>query len=126
MVDLPPIPYHARVIDPARARQEIGARIQGLRREAGLTQTQLADRAGISNEFMSRIEHGTGTPSLDTLLRIAEALALNACALLPQPDADGPPGLDKLVRIARRLDERELELLVRLAEQLRRWGAEEG
>jgi len=40
------------------------------RKAAGLTQEQLAKRAGIRQETLSRIESGKQTPSLSTLKRI--------------------------------------------------------
>jgi transcriptional regulator with XRE-family HTH domain/anti-sigma regulatory factor (Ser/Thr protein kinase) len=37
----------------------IGARLRTLRRWRGLTQVELADRAGVSSSFVSMVEHGT-------------------------------------------------------------------
>ncbi len=44
------------------------------RMERGLTQQQLAAEIGTSYSQISRIESGTHTPNLDTLMRIADAL----------------------------------------------------
>lgn len=44
------------------------------RKENGMTQKQLADATGISQADISRLEHGTGNPSVKTLQRIAQAL----------------------------------------------------
>jgi DNA-binding XRE family transcriptional regulator len=44
------------------------------RKAAGLTQQELADRAGIRQETLSRIESGKHTPSLKTLKKIDRAL----------------------------------------------------
>lgn len=52
----------------------IGRRIAEIRREVGLTQEQLAERAGISVVHLSNIELGKKTPGLMVLIRIAEAL----------------------------------------------------
>ena len=53
---------------------EIGRRITEIRREVGLTQEQLAERAGISVVHLCNIELGKKTPGLMVLIRIAEAL----------------------------------------------------
>lgn len=52
----------------------IGMRIADLRREIGLTQGELAEKADISVVHLSNIELGKKTPGLSTLIRIAEAL----------------------------------------------------
>lgn len=44
------------------------------RKEAGLTQKQVATAAGIDRSFYTHIERGTRTPSLLTAIRIAEIL----------------------------------------------------
>ena len=44
------------------------------RAKTGLTQKQLAEKTGISQADISRLERGTGNPSVKTLQRIASAL----------------------------------------------------
>ena len=51
----------------------IGRRIADLRREVGLTQGELAEKADISVVHLSNIELGKKMPGLSTLIRIAEA-----------------------------------------------------
>lgn len=46
------------------------------RKEAGLTQKQLAEKTGIAQGDISKLEHGNGNPSLKTLKRLAEGLNL--------------------------------------------------
>jgi DNA-binding XRE family transcriptional regulator len=43
----------------------------------GFTQDQLGAQAGISKPFLSQIENGIRTPSLDTLKRLAEVLRVD-------------------------------------------------
>jgi transcriptional regulator with XRE-family HTH domain len=54
--------------------KQLGKRIYLFRKENGLTQAALAEKAKISNEFMSGIERGAKLPSLLTLERIAAVL----------------------------------------------------
>ena len=54
----------------------IGLNILHYRKEQGMTQMQLAERAGISLNFMQRIETAASSCSLDTLIDIAEALRI--------------------------------------------------
>jgi len=60
----------------------IGLRIRRLRRNQGLTQEQLAERAGISLSFLGHIERGTRVLSVATLCSIAAALQCSADELL--------------------------------------------
>lgn len=52
----------------------IGRCIADLRREVGLTQGELAEKADISVVHLSNIELGKKKPGLSTFIRIAEAL----------------------------------------------------
>lgn len=56
------------------ATEMLGARIRELRKHKGLTQEQLAEALGIDQKHMSRIELGKSYPSLDRLVKIADAL----------------------------------------------------
>jgi len=50
--------------------------IKKLRKKVGLTQTELAKLAGVSQSLIARIEKGTVDPRLSTLRRILEAIKL--------------------------------------------------
>lgn len=62
--------------------REIGGRIRKLREARDLTQEALAERAGISPTYQSRIELGDKRPSLGVLVRIATALDITVDRLL--------------------------------------------
>ena len=46
------------------------------RKERGMTQKDLAKATGISQADISRLERGTGNPSIKTLQRVAQALQM--------------------------------------------------
>lgn len=52
----------------------IGLNILHYRKEQGLTQMQLAEKANMSSKYLQRIETATSSCTLDTLIDIAEAL----------------------------------------------------
>jgi len=52
----------------------IGRELQRVRKEKGLSQEQLAEKAGIAQQLISRIEKGKENISLITLKKISEAL----------------------------------------------------
>ncbi|MFC7756118.1 helix-turn-helix domain-containing protein [Tsukamurella soli] len=68
---------------------DLGRRVQALRRERGLSQTQLAERAGLHRNQVSNIERNTSSgdrcsdPHLSTLYRLA-ASGVPPERLLPQ------------------------------------------
>lgn len=58
----------------AARRLAFGDRLRAARREAGLTQEQLALRAGLDRSAYSELERGQRDVRLSTLLRIESAL----------------------------------------------------
>lgn len=75
----------------------IGAQIRRRRRELRLTQDELAEMADIAPSFLGHIERGTRKPSVETLVRLAEALNVCLCALIPMRHAGGQEGEYKLL-----------------------------
>ncbi|WP_123439612.1 helix-turn-helix transcriptional regulator [Streptomyces sp. PanSC9] len=55
----------------------LGARLRGLRTEAGLTGAVLAQRAGVGQPTVSKVETGRMVPSPDVLDRLSRALGLD-------------------------------------------------
>jgi len=59
-----------------------GKRLRQLRLEAGWTQEQFAEAAGITTTYTSDLERGTKVPSLTILLRISRAFRMSVADLL--------------------------------------------
>jgi len=66
------------------ARRFLPEIIKRYRHQAGLSQQQLADSAGVSKGFISGIEGGRCAPSLDVLVQLADALNVPAWALVKE------------------------------------------
>ncbi len=60
---------------------KLGKRIATLRRAAGMTQEQLAEKVGYSVEFVSLIERGINAPSVEGCDRIAKAFGIRLANL---------------------------------------------
>ena len=60
----------------------LGDRIRALRKEAGMSQAELAERIGVDPGRVSRYEAGRITPSADALVRLAESLNISIDHLL--------------------------------------------
>lgn len=59
--------------------EQIARNIKKYRKQAGITQAALAERVGVSHEFIRRIESkkGVKTFSVDTIWKISLALNIN-------------------------------------------------
>ncbi len=64
---MPSVPKHRRLL---------GEAVRANRKEAGFSQEKLAEKADLSTVFISRIERGVESPSVDNLVKIARALAV--------------------------------------------------
>jgi transcriptional regulator with XRE-family HTH domain len=60
------------------AAQDIGSFIRSQREAAQVSVRQLAEKAGVSNPYLSQIERGLRKPSADVLNQIAKALRVSA------------------------------------------------
>ena len=60
----------------------LGQRLRQVRRQQGHTLQSLAKKAGIGNVYLSEIERGLKMPSLNSFIRIVEALEVSADSLL--------------------------------------------
>jgi transcriptional regulator with XRE-family HTH domain len=58
-------------------RQAFGETLVKLRREADLSQEQLAFEAGVDRRYMSGLERGLHSPSLETILKLLRALKVS-------------------------------------------------
>jgi transcriptional regulator with XRE-family HTH domain len=58
-------------------RQKFGKRLRYLRRDRDITQEQLAELIGMSVSFISLLERGRTSPSIDTIVNLARALGVN-------------------------------------------------
>ena len=63
-------------------RRLLGEAVRAKRKEAGYSQEKLAERAGLSAVFISRIERGIESPSVDNLLKVAKAVGVRVCDLV--------------------------------------------
>jgi transcriptional regulator with XRE-family HTH domain len=78
------VPNHPQAL---RSSLDLGRRLRDQRLRLGLTQAQLAAKAGLTQPAISRVERGLGLGSLEQLLSLLNALGLE---LALQP-ADLPP-----------------------------------
>lgn len=71
-----------------KLQQTIASRVKSLRKAAGLTQEQLAEKAGMGPEYLSRLETAQRIPSLETIVELAAALGTDPVDLLGKLEND--------------------------------------
>jgi transcriptional regulator with XRE-family HTH domain len=70
-------------VDGARYGLEFGRKVRQIRQTNGLSQEDLAQRAGLHPTHISLIETGKRTVRLSTIRRLAMGLAVNPAELMP-------------------------------------------
>jgi transcriptional regulator with XRE-family HTH domain len=81
---------------PKDLPQDIGGFIRDLRQTAKISLRQLADRAGVSNPYLSQIERGLRKPSAEVLQQLASALRVSTPAMYLRAgllDSEGSQGV---------------------------------
>lgn len=91
----------------ADIKKKFGVRLFQLRNKADITQAQLAEKANLSIDSISRLERGDRAPSLESLEAIASALGVDPIELLNFKGkelaalAEGPSELLELWKLLR-------------------------
>src|SRR5262245_38502077 len=83
-------------------------RLLEAREMRGLTQAELAKKAGLAPAAISHFETGARKPSFDNLRRLAGALRVSTdflLGLVDEPSPDGPPGDPLYRKLAELTDE---------------------
>jgi transcriptional regulator with XRE-family HTH domain len=71
-------------------RRIVGENVRRARLAAGLTQEQLADRCGFSQQYLSGLERGRRNPTIVTLYELSQALGVSHVSLVePLPASTG-------------------------------------
>lgn len=72
------------------AARLFGDRLKEKRQALGLTQAQLFEQTGITASYVSAIERGRGNPTLDMMVKLAEAVGSEAWEMIrPEPEPEG-------------------------------------
>jgi transcriptional regulator with XRE-family HTH domain len=70
--------------------EHFAGRLRELREAAGLSQQQLADKAGLTRDGIAQLERGRRQPAWATVLALAGALGVD-CNAFTQAPAERPP-----------------------------------
>jgi len=112
-----PVDETTRLHDAEARPASLGDFIASQRRAAELSLRQLAERAGISNPYISQIERGLRKPSAEVLQSLAQALQVSARTLysyagIDPSDEAGPTSVPGVIRNDPRLSEAQKRALI--------------
>lgn len=97
------------------AAQDIGGFIRSQRELAQVSVRQLAEKAGVSNPYLSQIERGLRKPSAEVLNQIAKALRVSAEVLYVQAgilEPSEPSGVRDAIVLDTTITERQKQVLL--------------
>ena len=102
-------------------KKKFGVKLFQLRSEAGMTQAELAEKANLSTDSISRIERGDRAPSFESLERIAAALGADLVQILNfegkemQALAECSPEVLELWRLLKREKAKQIKKVYEIA-----------
>jgi transcriptional regulator with XRE-family HTH domain len=105
-------------------RRWFGGRLRAAREDRGLTQADLAERAGLAPQAVGAFESGVRFPRAGSIAALAEALDLSVAELFREPSVSareahahyaGDALLERLVRLLQGRPMRQIELVEAIA-----------
>ena len=81
---------------------DIGGKLKEARLRTGMSQKELADKAGFTPSFLSQLESNQVSPSLGTFIQICRVLGINPGQFLEFGEPESKPWLEKRERVRSR------------------------
>ncbi|MCO7230376.1 helix-turn-helix domain-containing protein [Halomonas sp. CnH100-B] len=105
-------------IEQKRLASNIGRAIAKQRIRSQLTQEEVAERLGVGNEAVSRIERGRVIPNIVRLLELAEIFNCEAAELLGQASVHVDDQTQRIKTLLAPLKPHDRQLMLELIESL--------
>ena len=96
----------------------VGRAIAKQRTRSGLTQEEVAERLGIGNEAVSRVERGVVVPNIERLVEFASIFGCEAADLLTEASSRPDDQATRISRLLIQLDHEDRLMVVELVERL--------
>lgn len=107
----------------ANHRLEFGKYLKELRESKGFpSQRSLADKIGISNSTLAKIERGAHEASDETLHKIAEVLEVNYIELVEKQIAGSKKDTELLTEKIKRLNKTQIDMINNIVDEFIRLG----
>ena len=102
-------------------KKMIGSRLKEFRKKFGYSQEQVAERADMASNYLSRLEMGKENPTVDTLLKLSRAYKVELWELLNYGhELDRKTLETRFCRIAKNAKEGDLRLIVKFINTIMR------
>lgn len=101
--------------------KQVGQSIAKYRKAAGLSQAQVAEMLGLSNDAVSRMERGTITLNVERLCEFAALFECRVSDLLTDSQLHPSDQIYQLERMFSALEETERNDLIQLIEKMIEW-----
>lgn len=93
----------------------IGSRIKQVRRAKGFSQEELSEKAEVSSKYLSSIERGNENPTLDTFIKLAQALDVELVELFHYAEEKSLADTKKvLIDIIKKSDKEKIDLAAKI------------
>ena len=96
----------------------VGRAIARQRSRSGLTQEQVAERLGVGNEAVSRIERGIVMPNIERLVELATIFGCETADLLTEGSSRSEDQARRIYALLSRLEVADRDLVMDLVERL--------
>lgn len=117
---------HPEMANAKHLSEQIGQAIARQRQKSKLTQAQVAERLGVSNDAISRMERGNITPSIHRLVQFAQVFDCQTADLLGQASPALNDQAHRLTQLLAPLNDGEREQLLLVVEEMVRWRLAKG
>lgn len=101
--------------------KQVGAAIAKYRKASGLSQAQVAELLGLSNDAISRMERGNIALNVERLCEFEELFQCRVSDLLTDSQLQPTDQIYQLDRMLNQLDEQERQKLISVIEQMIEW-----
>lgn len=91
--------------------ETLGSILKAAREKAGITIEVLAERAGITERYLYRIENEGKKPSFDVLYKLIRELSISADSIFYPEKPSKDSEVENLLRMLSACDERSLEVV---------------
>lgn len=98
--------------------KQLGKAIAQYRQKQGLTQEQIAEKLGITNEAVSKFERGVSTPSLTRLFEYSEIFNCKIVDLFSVSSDRVIDRADYLTQLLLKVNEEERALIIDMVEKM--------
>lgn len=93
----------------------IGERLKNIRAQKGVTQLELAEKSGISANYLSNIERGLANPTISTLIGLANSLEVDVGDIFYSLQIESPQERKKRIRkFINKADDEQLKLMEKI------------